>query len=91
MRLRLLLLALLAFVCMARGDDFEARTFSATDGAKLPYRLLKPAAIEAGKKYPLVVFLHGAGERGEDNKVQLKNGVGAFLKKLIASALLSEN
>ncbi len=36
------------------------------------YRLLKPAKIEAGKKYPLVLFLHGAGERGDDNKSQLK-------------------
>lgn len=36
------------------------------------YRLLKPAKVEAGKKYPLVLFLHGAGERGDDNKAQLK-------------------
>jgi predicted peptidase len=36
------------------------------------YRVLKPAKIEAGKKYPLVVFLHGAGERGDDNRLQLK-------------------
>ena len=82
MRFRLLL-SLFGFAFISgtvRGDDFEARTFSATDGAKLPYRLLKPAVIEPGKKYPLVVFLHGAGERGDDNKAQLKNGVGAFSK-----------
>jgi predicted peptidase len=36
------------------------------------YRVLRPAKIEAGKKYPLVVFLHGAGERGDDNVAQLK-------------------
>ena len=35
------------------------------------YRLMKPPAIEAGKKYPLVIFLHGAGERGTDNQKQL--------------------
>lgn len=35
-------------------------------------RLMKPANIEPGKKYPLVLFLHGAGERGDDNKSQLK-------------------
>ena len=78
MKLRLLLLSLFCFLPAVRGDDFEAREFSATDGAKLPYRLLQPANIEAGKKYPLVIFLHGAGERGDDNKAQLKNGVGAF-------------
>lgn len=36
------------------------------------YRLLAPATIEPGRKYPLVVFLHGAGERGDDNILQLK-------------------
>jgi predicted peptidase len=36
------------------------------------YRVLRPAKIEEGKKYPLVVFLHGAGERGNDNRAQLK-------------------
>ncbi len=35
------------------------------------YRLLKPASVEAATKYPLVVFLHGAGERGHDNQKQL--------------------
>jgi len=37
----------------------EALVFKA-DGKTLPYRLLKPADTEAGKKYPLVIFLHGA-------------------------------
>ena len=29
---------------------------------------------KAGKKYPLVLFLHGAGERGDDNQKQLVHG-----------------
>src|SRR5947209_5794838 len=49
------------------------------DGHKLPYRLLKPAMIEDGKKYPLVIFLHGAGERGTDNEKQLVHGVPQFV------------
>jgi len=36
------------------------------------FRLLTPERIEPGKKYPLVIFLHGAGERGSDNVSQLK-------------------
>ncbi len=36
------------------------------------YRLLSPATIETGKTYPVVLFLHGAGERGANNKAQLK-------------------
>lgn len=36
------------------------------------YRLMKPATIEQDQKYPLVIFLHGAGERGSDNTLQLQ-------------------
>lgn len=39
----------------------------------LPYRLLKPAGMPAKKDFPLVIFLHGAGERGNDNEVQIKH------------------
>lgn len=35
------------------------------------YRLLKPEKIEQGRLYPLVVWLHGAGESDDDNVRQL--------------------
>lgn len=38
--------------------------------AKLNYQLLEPTK-EEGKLYPLILFLHGAGERGDDNVAQL--------------------
>ncbi len=41
------------------------------DGHVLPYRFYVPPHLEPGKKYPLVFFLHGAGERGNDNRLQL--------------------
>src|SRR5262245_49327928 len=56
----------------------DKKTFSGTKGGTLPYRLLKPEPYEEGKVYPLVVFLHGAGERGNDNEAQLKHGVAEF-------------
>jgi predicted peptidase len=37
----------------------------------LPYRLLYPLHYNKHKRYPLVLFLHGAGSRGADNEVQL--------------------
>ncbi|MFO0866170.1 MAG: PHB depolymerase family esterase [Gemmataceae bacterium] len=55
-------------------------------GQKLPYRLLKPAKIEEGKKVPLVLFLHGAGERGDNNEAQLVHGSGLFLKPKVREA-----
>ncbi len=47
------------------GGDYENETFN--------YLFLAPEEIEEGKKYPLVLFLHGAGERGDDNRAQLKH------------------
>jgi len=46
---------------------------------QLPYRLLCPRVAEPGTRYSLVVFLHGAGERGTDNETQLVHGVPQFL------------
>jgi len=43
-----------------------------TNGDTLPYGVLSPNKVDAGKKYPLVIFLHGAGERGRDNHKHLK-------------------
>jgi predicted peptidase len=42
-----------------------------TDTDSLPYRLLYPLHYNEHKKYPIVLFLHGAGQRGSDNEVQL--------------------
>jgi predicted peptidase len=36
------------------------------------YRLLRPAVVEPGRVYPVVLFLHGAGERGTENEKQRK-------------------
>lgn len=38
----------------------------------LPYRLLKPVSPGSMKSYPLIIFLHGSGERGDDNEAQIK-------------------
>jgi predicted peptidase len=47
----------------------------------LPYRLLLPENYDASKKYPLIFFMHGAGERGNDNEKQLVHGAGLFLRE----------
>jgi predicted peptidase len=50
---------------------FTAFTFHTyvKDGHTLPYRFYSPE-LKKGEKYPLVIFFHGAGERGVDNRVQ---------------------
>ncbi len=59
-------------------DKFEKKQFKSGDGQTLLYRFLAPAKLEAGQKYPLVLFLHGAGERGDDNTKPLVHGVKTF-------------
>lgn len=56
---------------------FEARTFRNGDFT-LPYRILYPKNFDSAKRYPLVLFLHGAGERGNDNAKQLTHGATLF-------------
>jgi predicted peptidase len=58
----------------------EKKTYTDAKGKDLPYRLLKPDTIDPKAKYPLVLFLHGAGERGNDNEAQVKHGVAEFAK-----------
>ena len=55
---------------------FEPKTYRTSDDESLPYRFLRPdpAVLKARPdgKFPIVLFLHGAGERGTDNRNQLK-------------------
>jgi predicted peptidase len=49
----------------------------------MPYRVLLPLNFDVHKKYPLILFLHGSGERGNDNEKQLVHGGDLFLKDSI--------
>lgn len=62
-------------------DLLEKKTYTNDAGKTLPFRLLKPENYDPKKKYPLVIFLHGAGERGKDNTAQLIHGVPEFAKE----------
>jgi lysophospholipase L1-like esterase len=53
--------------------NFAAKTYTDKDGNELLYRQQDPVTIETGKTYPLVLFMHGAGGRGNDNEGQLRD------------------
>ena len=66
-------------LAVAAQQGYEKKVFVSLQGDSLPYRLLCPEIDKEGGKYPLVLFLHGAGERGDDNEKQLTHGGQMFL------------
>lgn len=56
---------------------FSYEAYVDEEGNTLKYRQLV-SDFAADTKYPLVIFLHGMGERGDDNEAQLKWGVRNF-------------
>ena len=55
-------------------------------GDTLPYRLYRSEKADTmTEALPLVLFLHGAGERGNDNYMQLKHCIKFFLEDTITS------
>lgn len=55
------------------------KIFKNSRGESLPYRLFIPAQYDRNKKYPLVLFLHGGGGRGNDNQKQIDGGNGYLI------------
>ena len=56
---------------------FEKQTFT-RNGNTLFYRILYPNGYNKSKAYPVFTFLHGSGERGNDNESQLTHGGALF-------------
>lgn len=52
------------------------------EGHRVPYQILYPIGFDSTVQYPLVVFLHGSGERGDDNTKQLTHGSKLFLDNM---------
>jgi predicted peptidase len=62
----------IAVPCAAQDtiDGFTARSYN-NGREKMPYRLFVPPGYNPREKYPLVVWLHGAGGAGRDNVRQI--------------------
>ncbi len=81
----LLFISMMFCICFtASAQDLSAYSKHVfTDhGIELPYRFLSPAS-DTAKKYPLIIFLHGAFEKGNDNEAQLNIGGRFFMRDSI--------
>ena len=90
MRWNIFLLLIISF-CISQAQDFssyEKHYFNAPE-LNLPYRYLRPEKFDSSKKYPLLIFLHGAFEKGFDNESQLNIGGRFFLKDSIRNNYLA--
>ena len=76
-----LLLLLLPLLVSAQTSLFEKEKFI-IENDTLKYRILAPLDYNENEKYPVHLFLHGAGERGNDNELQLIHGSNLFLDSI---------
>jgi predicted peptidase len=67
-------------------SSYQKKEWVSASGDTLKYRLLLPENYNPANAYPLVVFLHGAGERGGDNTKQLTHGAQLFLQPEVRKA-----
>jgi predicted peptidase len=93
MRLSRLLPAAALLVCAAllpaRAEDkpktgFIDKTFKNADGTESPYVVYVPKDYDGKKEFPIVLFLHGAGETKTDKtggKMPVEVGIGPAIKK----------
>jgi poly(3-hydroxybutyrate) depolymerase len=64
----------------ATREQFEYA--NATDGSNLPFRYFVPPGYDGANAYPVILFLHGSGERGNDNEAQLNNNANGAMRLL---------
>ena len=63
------------------GEVFQSRTLT-MDGKTFQYRVFVPTGWSGKQKSPVILFLHGAGERGDDNLAQTRIGIGPAILRL---------
>lgn len=56
----------------------HATYYDSNTGSSMPYRLFLPDNYNAKNKYPVLLFLHGAGELGTDNTSHMPNFLQSF-------------
>lgn len=79
------LLGLAAAGCSPPKSGFVTRTFKATDGQTAKYSVFLPQGYSPDKLVPVILFLHGAGEAGNDGVKPQLVGLGPAVRAREAS------
>lgn len=84
MQKALIIFFFLFYSLLGKGQytEYLKKVFTDKSGHSLPYRLLPPVLTDPNASYPLIVFLHGSGERGIENERQLIHGGKLFADSL---------
>lgn len=53
-------------------QNYEKKWLVSNDNDTLHYRIQNPLNAKIDNKYPLIIFLHGLGDRGSDNEIPLR-------------------
>jgi predicted peptidase len=77
-RLTGLLLVIATNSALAAPGHFEERA-AKVEGVDYRYQVFVPTGLDASTHPPIVLFLHGSGERGDDNRKQLSQGLPPWL------------
>jgi predicted peptidase len=77
----LLILLTITVVCEAQELSAYRSAFFMSNEGILPYRILDPSGFDSTGSYPVIIFLHGAFEKGTDNNLQLDIGGRFFLRE----------
>lgn len=59
---------------------FVARA-AVVNGASYPYKVYVPANYDGSRRWPVILFLHGAGERGSDGELQVQVGLAPAIRR----------
>ncbi len=62
-------------------DGFIGKSISSAGGKDRNYAVHVPEGYTPDRAWPLIVFLHGAGERGDDGAAQTRAGIGPAIVK----------